>query len=109
MCFIFGIQGLVKAENYLYNVVVSVSVEYYYEDGISYVGHHSGITQTITIPVCASSPEEARDKAEYECGRMCSTDRAQRMGSEMFNGKMLPKFMVRKIYDAKPINTERKC
>ena len=109
MCFIFGIQGLVKAGNYLYHVVVTVSIEYYYEDGIDRVGHHSGGTKSMTIPVCASSPEEARDKAEYECGRMCSTDKAQRMGSKMFNGKMLPKFMVRKIYDAAPLNTGKQC
>ena len=81
----------------LYYTVVTVKVEYYYHKHYEEVGNYSGTTEFQRIEVCASSPDDAREKAKDQCERMCSGD--QRVGNGNWNGESLPKYKRRSVYD----------
>lgn len=96
-----------KADS-LYDVTVSVTVVYRYyslstvgvPDYNEFEGESNGQSQTQKLPVCASSPQDAREKAMEQCSNMCRGE--QDMGYATFNGKKCKKTMVREVYDATP-------
>lgn len=92
--------GQVYAEDKLYYTVVTVNVEYYYHKrGHGEVGHYSGLNEYQAIEVCASSPDDAREKAKDQCSSMCHGD--QKMGNGIWDGESLPKYKRRRVYEVK--------
>lgn len=92
------LSTVAKAADFKYTVAVSIQVEYEYYDGFNLVSTQNGGWENQTITVCASSPQEAREKAIDECDRMCRGK--QRMGTTYLGGKEVEKYKIRKVYEA---------
>ena len=104
----FAFSSQVKAANYIYNVTVTISVDYYLYDRMEgEVAHSTGANETQIIPVCASSPEDARTQAKKQCSIMC--EGAQEFGTGEWKGKTLPRYKRRTVYDAVAFNTQTIC
>lgn len=103
--FAFALQS--KAADYAYIVKVSITVNYEFYDGFNLVSEQSGPMEFQTIEVCASSPQEARDKAIEQCDRMCRGK--QKMGTTYVNGKEVDKYKLRTVYDAQVTSTGPLC
>ncbi|MBO7623894.1 MAG: hypothetical protein J6S82_01140 [Bacteroidales bacterium] len=98
---ILGTTANSKAQkNYTYDVVVTVRVTYEFKDGNTTVSTQTGVSETQNIEVCASSPEDARQKAIKQCEGMCRS--AQYMGTTIMNNKKVDKYKHREVYDATP-------
>ena len=97
---ILGFMAFAEAQtNKLYTVTVTVTVTYkYYEENGTYVSSQNGGTETQTIQVCASSPQDAREKAIAQCEGMCRGQ--QDMGKATMGGKTCNKYKERSVYDA---------
>lgn len=104
----FAFCSQIKAANYIYNVTVTISVDYYLYDPMDgEVCPSEGVNETQIIPVCASSPEDARTQAKKQCSIMC--EGAQEFGTGEWNGKKLPRYKRRTVYDAEALNTQTPC
>lgn len=95
-----GVMAVAEAKtNKLYSVTVTVTVTYeYYDENGDYVTSQSGGNETQKIEVCASSPQEAREKAISQCEGMCRG--RQNMGKATMGGKKCDKYKIRTVYDA---------
>ena len=85
-----------------YTVVVTTQLNYsLIDDKGNEVSAYTtkGTSQTIEN-ICASNPEEAKNKAKDECWNLCRRDSRKNEGTTTFNGIKVTKYSTREVYDA---------